>query len=135
MIDYFKQFPGLDPGPRYNNAGFWDLPIPVTRDITVHEDDIVIYDAAGYVRVDDAQSAIDSAVAAIAILAPRITAGAGQAACRSDRDVPHLRRREAHHPPRGRQTAQAVHNLWERGPKPGENANVSRLRKFSSSSY
>src|SRR5687768_11167626 len=48
VIDYFKQFPGLDAGPRYNNAGFWDLPIPVTRDITVHEDDIVIYDAPGY---------------------------------------------------------------------------------------
>jgi hypothetical protein len=48
VVDYFKQFPGLDAGPRYNNAGFWDLPIPVTRDVTVHEDDVVIYDAAGY---------------------------------------------------------------------------------------
>lgn len=48
VIDYFKQFPGLDAGPRYNNAGFWDLPIPVTRDIDVNPDDVVIYDAAGY---------------------------------------------------------------------------------------
>ena len=48
VIDYFKQFPGLDAGPRYNNEGFWDLPIPVTRDITVHEDDVVIYDTPGY---------------------------------------------------------------------------------------
>ena len=48
MIDYFKQFPGLDAGPRYNNAGFWNLPIPVTRDVTVHDDDVVIYDAEGY---------------------------------------------------------------------------------------
>ena len=48
VIDYFKQFPGLDAGPRYNNAGFWELPIPVTRDVTVHDDDVVIYDAAGY---------------------------------------------------------------------------------------
>ena len=46
--DYFRQFPGLDAGPRYNNAGFWDLPIPVTRDLEAHPDDIVIYDAAGY---------------------------------------------------------------------------------------
>ena len=28
VIDYFKQFPGLDAGPRYNGAGFWDLPDP-----------------------------------------------------------------------------------------------------------
>src|SRR4029079_14493555 len=44
--DYFRQFKGLDAGPRYNNAGFWDLPIPVTKDIDVEPDDVVIYDAA-----------------------------------------------------------------------------------------
>src|SRR5262249_56637620 len=27
VVDYFRQFPGLDAGPRFNNAGFWDLPI------------------------------------------------------------------------------------------------------------
>jgi nicotinamidase-related amidase len=48
VIDYFRQFSGLDPGPRYNNAGFWDLPIPVTRDVQLDPDDVVIYDAAGY---------------------------------------------------------------------------------------
>lgn len=48
VIDYFRQFPGLDAGPRYNNAGFWQQPIPVTRDIDVFPDDIVIYDAEGY---------------------------------------------------------------------------------------
>jgi hypothetical protein len=48
VIDYFRQFPGLDAGPKFNNAGFWKLPIPVTRDITVHPDDVVIYDAQGY---------------------------------------------------------------------------------------
>jgi hypothetical protein len=48
VIDYFRQFPGLDSGPKYNNAGFWDLPIPVTRDLEVHPQDVVIYDAAGY---------------------------------------------------------------------------------------
>jgi outer membrane protein assembly factor BamB len=48
VIDYFKQFPGLDSGARYNGAGFWELPIPVTRDIAVHADDVVVYDAEGY---------------------------------------------------------------------------------------
>ena len=48
VVDYFAQFPGLDAGARYNNSGFWDLPIPVTRDIRVDADDVVIYDAAGY---------------------------------------------------------------------------------------
>jgi nicotinamidase-related amidase len=46
--DYFRQFPGLDAGPHYNNAGFWDLPVPVTRDLDVDPDDVVIYDARGY---------------------------------------------------------------------------------------
>lgn len=48
VVDYFKQFRGLDAGPRFNNAGFWQLPIPVTRDIDVHPDDVVIYDTPGY---------------------------------------------------------------------------------------
>jgi nicotinamidase-related amidase len=48
VIDYFRQFPGLDATARYNNAGFWDLPIPVTKDIDYDPDDIVIYDAEGY---------------------------------------------------------------------------------------
>lgn len=47
-IDYFKQFPGLDAGARYNNEGFWNLPIPVTKDIDVDPLDMVIYDAQGY---------------------------------------------------------------------------------------
>ena len=48
VVDYFKQFPGLDASPRYNNNGFWDLPIPVTRDIEMHPNDVVIYDSEGY---------------------------------------------------------------------------------------
>ncbi len=48
VVDYFRQFSGLDAGPRFNNEGFWDLPIPVTRDIDVDPNDVVIYDAAGY---------------------------------------------------------------------------------------
>ena len=48
VIDYFRQFPGLDRRARYNHAGFWDLPIPVTKDIDYQADDVVIYDAEGY---------------------------------------------------------------------------------------
>jgi nicotinamidase-related amidase len=48
VIDYFKQFPGLDAGPRYDGPGFWELPIPVSRDVDAQPDDVVIYDAAGY---------------------------------------------------------------------------------------
>lgn len=48
VVDYFRQFPGLDAGAKFNNAGFWQLPIPVTTDVDVHPDDIVIYDAEGY---------------------------------------------------------------------------------------
>lgn len=48
VIDYFHAFPGLDATAKYNNAGFWDLPIPVTKDIAYSERDVVIYDAEGY---------------------------------------------------------------------------------------
>ncbi|WP_339909978.1 isochorismatase family protein [Symmachiella dynata] len=48
VIDYFRQFPGLDAGARYNNSGFWSLPNPVTRDVDVDPDDVVIYDDEGY---------------------------------------------------------------------------------------
>ena len=48
VLDYFKAFPGLDAGAKYNHEGFWDLPIPVTTDIDVYPDDVVIYDSKGY---------------------------------------------------------------------------------------
>lgn len=48
VADYFEQFRGLDAGPRFNNEGFWKLPIPVTTDVEVDPDDVVIYDAEGY---------------------------------------------------------------------------------------
>ena len=51
--DYFRQFPGLDAGPRYNNEGFWDLPIPVCSDVTVFPEDVVIYDNDGYPPLRD----------------------------------------------------------------------------------
>src|SRR5205085_1902599 len=53
VIDYFKQFPGLDAGPHYNGAGFWELPIPVSTAVDVHPDDVVIYDAEGYPPLRD----------------------------------------------------------------------------------
>lgn len=53
VIDYFQQFPGLDAGARYNHEGFWKLPIPVTKDITLFPNDVVIYDAQGYAPLRD----------------------------------------------------------------------------------
>jgi hypothetical protein len=51
VVDYFKQFPGLDSGPVYNNTGFWDLPIPVAKPIKVAPTDVVFYDAEGYATI------------------------------------------------------------------------------------
>ena len=48
VIDYFKQFPGLDATARYNHAGFWEQPVPVTSDIEVFPDDVLIFDVEGY---------------------------------------------------------------------------------------
>jgi hypothetical protein len=51
--DYFRQFPGLDAGPKFNNAGFWDLPTPVTSDIDLSPNDVVIFDNDGYAPLRD----------------------------------------------------------------------------------
>lgn len=48
VIDYFKQFAGLDASDRYNGPGFWNQPIPVCKDIRLAHDDVIIYDAEGY---------------------------------------------------------------------------------------
>jgi hypothetical protein len=53
VVDYFKQFRGLDAGPKFNPAGFWDLPIPVTSDVEMGPDDVVIHDAQGYPMLRD----------------------------------------------------------------------------------
>lgn len=53
VSDYFRQFPGLDAGPRYNGDGFWKLPIPVSTAVTVDPADVVIYDAEGYAPLRD----------------------------------------------------------------------------------
>lgn len=52
VADYFRQFPGLE-AYRHNNPGFWDLPIPITRDVTMFPEDVVIYDAEGYDKLRD----------------------------------------------------------------------------------
>jgi nicotinamidase-related amidase len=51
--DYFRQFSGLDADARYNNGGFWDLPIPVTKDVEVFPNDVVYYDEDGYPPLRD----------------------------------------------------------------------------------
>jgi hypothetical protein len=47
-IDYFRLVPGIDAGPKYNGPGFWELPIPVARALTVEPEDVVFYDGEGY---------------------------------------------------------------------------------------
>jgi nicotinamidase-related amidase len=51
--DYFKQFPGLDAGPKYDPQGFWDLPMPVCDSISVAPDDYIYYDEEGYSALRD----------------------------------------------------------------------------------
>lgn len=48
VADYFRQFPGLDAGAKFNGDGFWKLPIPVSTSVTVQPKDVVIYDSEGY---------------------------------------------------------------------------------------
>jgi hypothetical protein len=48
VVEYFKRFPGLDSGAHYDGVGYWDLPIPITKDIDAQPGDIVIYDGEGY---------------------------------------------------------------------------------------
>ena len=53
MSDYFRQFPGLDAGPRYNGPDFWNMPVPVTKDIEVDPEDVLVFDVEGYARLRD----------------------------------------------------------------------------------
>jgi hypothetical protein len=48
VVDYFRQFPGLDAGPRYNGPGFRQLPIAVSTAVDVAPTDVVAYDEQGY---------------------------------------------------------------------------------------
>jgi len=51
--DYFQQFPGLDAGSKYDHQGFWDLPIPISSDVTMGREDVVFYDEDGYPALRD----------------------------------------------------------------------------------
>jgi hypothetical protein len=53
VADYFRQFPGLDAGPRFNGRDFWAMPIPVTKDVDADPDDVVIFDDEGYPALRD----------------------------------------------------------------------------------
>jgi nicotinamidase-related amidase len=53
VADYFRQFPGLDAGSRFNGEGFWKLPIPVSDSVSVDPEDVVIYDGEGYPPLRD----------------------------------------------------------------------------------
>ncbi len=53
VIDYFRQFRGLDAGAHYNGAGFWSLPIPVLKSLHTSPNDVVIYDGEGYPAMRD----------------------------------------------------------------------------------
>ncbi|WP_406697466.1 hypothetical protein V5E97_01280 [Singulisphaera sp. Ch08] len=53
VIDYFRQFPGLDASPRYNGPHFWDVPVPITKDIDTEDNDVVIFDEDGYPALRD----------------------------------------------------------------------------------
>ena len=53
VVDYFRQFPGLDAGAGFNGEGFWELPIPITADIRHQPDDVIIYDGEGYPPLRD----------------------------------------------------------------------------------
>jgi len=53
VIDYFRQFQGLNAQARFNGKGFWQLPIPVIQDIEVAEEDVVAYDGEGYKLLRD----------------------------------------------------------------------------------
>lgn len=50
---YFRQFPGIDSSAKFNNEGFWQMPIPLASPITSQPDDVVFYDAEGYPVVRD----------------------------------------------------------------------------------
>lgn len=48
VVDYFKQFQGIDSSAHYNGEGYWQLPIPVMSTIDVSKEDVVFFDNQGY---------------------------------------------------------------------------------------
>ncbi len=53
VADYLQKFPGLDAGPKYNPAGFWELGIPLSADTQADPDDYVLLDNQGYPALRD----------------------------------------------------------------------------------
>lgn len=53
VTDYFKAYGGTDASARYNPKGFWELPVPITSDIQVAPEDILIFDVDGYAILRD----------------------------------------------------------------------------------
>lgn len=51
VVDYFRQFRGIDASPHYNGVDFWQLPIPVMNSIEVHDNDVVFFDNQGYAEL------------------------------------------------------------------------------------
>ena len=50
---YFEQTPSTEASDRYNRAGFWQLPMPLSRGIDYRPGDRMFYDAEGYPKVRD----------------------------------------------------------------------------------
>jgi len=50
---YFEQNPSTEASDRYNRAGFWELPMPLSRGIDYVPGDRMFYDAEGYHKVRD----------------------------------------------------------------------------------
>ena len=53
MIDYFKQFPGLDAGREVQRRGLLEAADPRQHGRDGRSDDVVIYDAEGYAPLRD----------------------------------------------------------------------------------
>jgi hypothetical protein len=50
---YFEQNPSTEASDRYNRAGFWQLPMPLSRGIDYVPGDRMFYDVEGYPKVRD----------------------------------------------------------------------------------
>lgn len=53
VVDYFRQFRGIDASAHYNGEGYWNLPIPVMNTIDVAKDDVIFFDNQGYDELRD----------------------------------------------------------------------------------
>ena len=53
LNSYFEQTMSTNAEDHYNGAGFWDLPMPVSKALDMEPGDIVIYDGEGYEKARD----------------------------------------------------------------------------------